>query len=558
MASIVACLAISFSFPACEPTDPDDDDGDNSSFNGKLSGQIVNADGYNLTAVKAFDYKEEWEIATGTCQNGNFTITLPATVESSRLNSFGLQSGIILSDANVKQTHINLGDGSNLYAYDNAGIRINYLTCWSEDGRMGIETIMYVDRDCAISGSYVSTSDRNDDGIPDEYTLTYNVNLKVGWNIIYAIVKENGAELTTTKPNADLKWYLGDVEVVTPDPEVPVKQISNVTESAVFNSDYYSSGYAYEPYAPHTIAFAYDNAGRIKEIYDNDVLALTWNYEIAGEVRIKEESNDYDETYRATLNNGKVNRIQWAVDATNNPDGYVADLTYNADGYLTGHTSTDTYGYSDCNTQRLVWNNGNVAAVQALNCTTQVYSNRATYEYDQALNNKTNLDLNVLFFDILANPVLDSSYDMIYQHPACYFALTGLTGKRSKNLLKRNTSELETASSGLGISIYTEATAPAVGDVLSTYYNRSFDGNLDYTFNTDGYPTQLNRQVKVAKTQIIYEDGEREYVEPQDDSEHQWWTDKYGAGPWFRIINMKINHNTTVKNDIYTWTIQYR
>jgi hypothetical protein len=30
-------------------------------FNGKLSGQIVNANGYNMTAVKAFDYKEEWK-----------------------------------------------------------------------------------------------------------------------------------------------------------------------------------------------------------------------------------------------------------------------------------------------------------------------------------------------------------------------------------------------------------------------------------------------------------------------------------------------------------------
>ncbi|MDR0506871.1 MAG: BACON domain-containing protein, partial [Dysgonamonadaceae bacterium] len=168
------------------------------SFDGKITGQITGdaASLADVVEIKAFDYKEEWVVATAPVQNGNFTLALPETVENNRLSSFNLESSITLSDANVKQTHINLGEGSCLKVYGNAEKLLGYVHCFSADKKTAIHAFMYVDRDCKITGSV------------DRDRVTYDVDLKTGWNIIYGKVLNNNVdfELTTTKPDVELRW----------------------------------------------------------------------------------------------------------------------------------------------------------------------------------------------------------------------------------------------------------------------------------------------------------------------------------------------------------------
>jgi hypothetical protein len=195
--SLLLCAAVIFA--ACEQNDPTGDE--TTPFDGKITGQILTGDGVSIAQIKAFDYKEEWVVATAPVQNGSFTLTLPQTVESSHLSSFSLSSTITVSDAGVKQTHINTMEGNNLIAYDSDGKDVGVIVCQSADEKTAIVNFMYVDRDCKISGSYNAGSNR---------TLTYNADLKTGWNILYGkITNDNGDfEYTTTKPAVELEWHL--------------------------------------------------------------------------------------------------------------------------------------------------------------------------------------------------------------------------------------------------------------------------------------------------------------------------------------------------------------
>ncbi|MDR0811881.1 MAG: hypothetical protein LBN23_06395, partial [Paludibacter sp.] len=229
---------------------------------------------------------------------------------------------------------------------------------------------------------------------------------------------------------------------------------------------------------------------------------------------------------------------------------------YNAEGYLSDYDDNSSYS-EDCNAYRYQWNSGNLAAVTQKNCTTQVYVDYLGLEYSDKLNDKTNLDLNVLCFDICSNSILDK--ESIYQYPSMFFALNGNTGKRSKNyLLKVNDlRDLEYGTPTDPDRPYTEATAPVVGSVLNTYYRRAFDGNLVWQFDGQDFPTKFSRTVKVTKTQVILDSYERETATPQNDYEREYWIREYGEGPWFFITNRQYHENNTVKNDIYTWAISY-
>jgi hypothetical protein len=327
--------------------------------------------------------------------------------------------------------------------------------------------------------------------------------------------------------------------------------ITGITETAVFESDYYSSGYSGNPYVPVNCEFTYDNSYRIKEMYSfasnrNEYDLFTWNYNVLGEVRIEDPSEP--RIYRAVLNSkGHATSITW-----NHGSPHEASLAYDADACLTDHSSSDTYNYGSCNTQRLIWNNGNITALQKLNCGTQVYQVRSTCEYSPELNNKTSIDLNVLFFDILQEKITGDDYT-VYQFPASIFALTDYTGKRSKNYLLKAEYPSMSEPSPLRI-LYTEATVPAVGSVLNTSYHREFYGNAVWEFDADNYPVKFTRRVEVTKIESIY-NGERQYVEPSDEWERERWTEEYGPGPWFYVLK---TNRETVKYDTCHWHIAYR
>jgi hypothetical protein len=86
-----------------------------------------------------------------------------------------------------------------LKAYDSEGKNIGVIGCYSADEKTAIVNFMYVDRDCKISGSEDAGSNR---------TITYNADLKTGWNIVYGkVINDNyDVEYTTTKPAAELRW----------------------------------------------------------------------------------------------------------------------------------------------------------------------------------------------------------------------------------------------------------------------------------------------------------------------------------------------------------------
>ena len=328
-------------------------------------------------------------------------------------------------------------------------------------------------------------------------------------------------------------------------PEVP-RLISLITENAVFNSDYYSSGYAYEVYKPLSIEFTYDNSFRIKEMYKNNNKAATWSYDISGEVRITTEGEHDRNTYRALLNSSRnAHTIKWG---TSQSQGEVS-LSYNADGYLTDYNLTENdYGNSWCYSLRLIWNNGNITTFQGKECTEQAYQNISSIAYSQELNNKTTIDPNELFFNVIG---LDS-YD-----PLFLFSMSGFTGKRSKNYQLNGGFSSSKNDNAMKMQLYTEATEPAIGSEWGIYYDREFYGNAVWSFDSEDFPATVKRQLKVTKTELFYNGAQREYVEPQSEGERQWWTEQFGQGPWFYLKNIQTTNRETVAYDTYTWSIGY-
>ncbi|MDR0872778.1 MAG: hypothetical protein LBN27_04840, partial [Prevotellaceae bacterium] len=335
---------------------------------------------------------------------------------------------------------------------------------------------------------------------------------------------------------------------------------TQIASSAVINSDYFTNqeiGYV----NPNLLyEFTYDNSHKLKEIIlsaDNEQQVVSYNYDIAGEVRISSaEGQEYETTVRGILNsNGTVKTIKWQGGYS---DGQTtSNLAYNAEGYLSDYDDNNYPYYEGCNAYRYQWNGGNLAAVTHKNCTTQVYVDYLGLEYSDKLNDKTNLDLNVLCFDICSK-FIDGEPRM-YEYPSMFFALSGNTGKRSKNYLLKVNGNLQTPEypNPDPLKPYTEATAPAIGSVLATYYDRVFDGNAVWQFDGQDFPTKFSRTVKVTKTQVILDSYERENATPHDDYQREEWIQRYGEGPWFFIINRQYHENNTVKNDIYTWAISY-
>jgi hypothetical protein len=165
-------------------------------FNRTITGHIVDADNSASTVkLKTESENVVVELATAPCQNGNFTITLPKTVESGLLYAItdNVPPAVQLSDRETRTLDVfwTLGNDD--------------IVLISGDEKVAA-TLIYVDRDCNVTGY----------GMDESIRMEFNMELKAGWNWAYVSEKNGNISVTTTKPDVELQWL---VEVQTPEPE---------------------------------------------------------------------------------------------------------------------------------------------------------------------------------------------------------------------------------------------------------------------------------------------------------------------------------------------------
>ena len=189
----------------------------------KLVVQVVNGNAYNeeIDEVKLVDgylYGEDNIFSSTLYRGGGFTLELPKIADKYLYpilyvgeNSEGVvvTDNLIISNRNVKglecfvtahKNGVNPSIGGFFYASSD-----NYYETGFVGGTGGY--LLYVDRDVTITGT-ISFKYNN-----DNVTLinNYNCSLKKGWNIVYHKMTETAnimtMEITTQKPNIELKWY---------------------------------------------------------------------------------------------------------------------------------------------------------------------------------------------------------------------------------------------------------------------------------------------------------------------------------------------------------------
>lgn len=365
-------------------------------------------------------------------------------------------------------------------------------------------------------------------------------------------------------------------------PERP-RLITGITESAILHSDYYDGGNgAYEPYS---YEFRYDTKYRLKEykVKNHDgsqVYNYIYNYDILDEVRITEEGETG--RYVARLNSaGYAERIF-------NPDTYYNGYRYSdercygydSNGYVV--RASDSLNIGDYT--KFTWSGGNISKISEVwfarpdndddeggngddkeggsggpvkedpkpGTKAQALPKLPSFEseyyyfptYGTELNDKTNIDLNAMFFGLeynwrsgylFENPkaISYNSYDLL--------SLIGLTGKRSRNYMTSWFLEVEYVyPSGNKLR---EDEIPAVGTVMRTSYSREFYGVGSYTFDAKGYPTRFSHQVEVEKVTFTY-NGAKQFLHQDHDGVNVYHVTFDASAP-------------VVAYDTYTYTISY-
>jgi hypothetical protein len=133
--------------------------------------------------------------------DGAFSMELPESLEANllRVPPFEEEAGITVSDGNVKTSA--MFGGAWLDIYDGEGRFIGDISYSSPSEGRGV--IVFADGDCTISGSVTF----NDDGRP--ITDTYGLNLKRGWNWLFAYDGYGADMHLRTKIPSDARYYLG-------------------------------------------------------------------------------------------------------------------------------------------------------------------------------------------------------------------------------------------------------------------------------------------------------------------------------------------------------------
>jgi len=174
-----------------------------STFDGKITAQVVNGNQYNTTIrrVRSVIYDSELDedvtLTSVNYTNGGFTMTLPTPAARYlvRTDSYFDDSGIDISKVNVKlliiESFEGFGSTSGGFNYDDW---VDDFILGKVDGNLAtIAIYIYADGDVTISGS-------------DDWT-NYSLSLKRGWNIVYYTERLQGKDQCTTTAVSGLKWY---------------------------------------------------------------------------------------------------------------------------------------------------------------------------------------------------------------------------------------------------------------------------------------------------------------------------------------------------------------
>ena len=126
---------------------------------------------------------KEVTLAEANFKNGGFTIKLPQTVDAKFLEKIGndMPKQISVSNKNAQTLCISSFDG-----FDSSDRKVASFYCEKGQGNnYSCMNWFYTDSDLTISGSYTRTG-RNNNG-ETEYTETYSLVFKKGWNIMYEV-----------------------------------------------------------------------------------------------------------------------------------------------------------------------------------------------------------------------------------------------------------------------------------------------------------------------------------------------------------------------------------
>jgi hypothetical protein len=182
-----ALMAAGTLFAACGNKDEDGDKGA-SAISGHITVKVDGGSDLDIDSVKL--NLGDYVISSAAYANGEFTLEFSSVDDN--VNWFFtiaqyMPNGITVSDANVKTPNVE----ASLSAYK-SGSEVGSFHYGTAEWNGGF---MYVNGDVNITGT----------GVNEGVTMTYNVDLKKGWNFVYDKTTENARETTTQTP-AGARW----------------------------------------------------------------------------------------------------------------------------------------------------------------------------------------------------------------------------------------------------------------------------------------------------------------------------------------------------------------
>ena len=142
--------------------------------------------------------------------NGEFTLKLPESVGNKYLKPFFADEDDIPDELTISNLDAKIGATYLLASESNEFAGLFYYATGTYSSAW-IGGLVYVNSDLSVTGSFIGEiytfdDDGNIIDINGDCPLTYNVNVKKGWNIVYEKTTEDEYEMTTIAPSG-LKWY---------------------------------------------------------------------------------------------------------------------------------------------------------------------------------------------------------------------------------------------------------------------------------------------------------------------------------------------------------------
>jgi len=244
-----------------------------------INAKVENGSSYSFDNVKAvmyFDNSGEFVVGESKYSNGEFNIELPETVDKAYLYQIVESefAGLTISDKTA------LGNGITIEAYESGSYEGDfYYGSVSQNGLItSVGGYIYVDRDVNITGSTTET-DYDSYNFPIPMTISANVTLKRGWNIVYMTksvslkldgsgnaTSGSGTISYTSKEQGGLKWYKDDSDNGGGDDNGSGSSSVTSIDAKVVNGNSYS----------------FDNVKAVMYSYSDDYVAGSSKYSSGG------------------------------------------------------------------------------------------------------------------------------------------------------------------------------------------------------------------------------------------------------------------------------------